>query len=132
MRNKYGHKFAVIVDLKYVRDGEGDAQLMWEEKTNRPPAWQKLKPNEWNDIYARFPDSPVFSGWNERQKPCPGAEMVAIVDIPATWTILPARTLEFKITVKSGEKCPCPIKSLTVTAKQVLEPTTDNPPGIKT
>jgi len=130
--NLYGRKFDVVVGLKYIENGEGDAQLKWEEASSRPPDWQNQKPGEWYDMYARFPKTPTFNAWNNRKQPCPGTETVTITDEPAASLLMPARTLDFKITVKSGEKCKCDTKSLTVTAKQVLEPTTDSPPKIKT
>jgi len=123
----YGHSFDVVVGLTYfaARSGGQDAQLIWLERTDRAPAWQGLKPNVWNDMFALFPTSPTFDGWTKnRTKPCPGSETATITDPPAASVDLPARTLEFDIYVR-GQRIGHNAK-----AKQVLEP--DGSGGVKT
>lgn len=124
----YGHEFDVEVALTYVAAASGpgtDAQLFWFERTDRAPAWQGLKPNVWNDMFALFPTSPTFDGWTKnRTKPCPGSETATIHDPPAASVDLPARTLEFDIYVRGRQI------SHNARAKQVLEP--DGKGGVKT
>jgi len=124
----YGHEFDVEVSLSYSAAASGpeaDAQLFWFEKTNRPPAWQGITANAWNDMFAMFPGSPTFDGWTKnRTKPCPGSETATIHDPPGASVDLPARTLEFDIYVRGQQV------SHNARAKQVLEP--DGKGGIKT
>lgn len=124
----YGHEFDVEVALTYSAAASGpgtDAQLFWFERTDRAPAWQGLRPNVWNDMFALFPTSPTFDGWTKnRTKPCPGNETATIHDPPAASVDLPARTLEFDIYVR-GQRI-----SHNARAKQVLEP--DGKGGVKT
>lgn len=124
----YGHSFDVSIGLGYFPAGSGggrDAQLIWNEKTDRPPAWQGLAANVWTDMFARFPGSPTFNGWTvNRRKPCPGNEIATITDPPAASVDLPARTLEFDIYVRGGQI------SHNARAKQVLEP--DGAGGVRT
>jgi hypothetical protein len=75
-------------------------------------------------MYALFPTSPTFNGWNNRTKPCPGNETATIHDPPAASVHLPARTLEFDIYVR-GQQI-----SHNAKARQVLEP--DGHGGIRT
>jgi len=102
----YGHNFDVEVALTYFAAASGpgtDAQLFWFERTDRAPAWQSLRPNVWNDMFALFPTSPTFDGWTKnRTKPCPGSETATIHDPPAASVDLPARTLEFDIYVRGN------------------------------
>jgi hypothetical protein len=116
----YGHSFDVEVGLTYFAAASGpgtDAQLFWFERADRAPAWQGLRPNVWNDMFALFPTSPTFDGWTKnRTKPCPGSETATIHDSPAASVDLPARTLEFDIYVR-GQRI-----SHNARAKQVLEP----------
>lgn len=125
----YGHKFDVAISVGYFRAAAGktgqDAQLFWFERTDDPPAWQGVTPNAWNDMFALFPTSPTFDGWTKnRAKPCPGNETATITDPPATSVDLPARTLEFDISVQGLQV------SHNARAKQVLEP--DGKGGVKT
>jgi hypothetical protein len=125
----YGHSFDVAVTVQNFPAASGgagqDAQLFWFERTDRAPAWQGLRPNVWNDMFALFPTSPTFDGWTKnRTKPCPGSETATIHDPPAASVDLPARTLEFDIYVR-GQQI-----SHNARAKQVLEP--DGKGGVKT
>jgi hypothetical protein len=124
----YGHKFDVEVELTYTKAAAGpgqDAQLLWFERTDRPPAWQGLSANVWNDMFALFPTSPTFDGWTKnRTKPCPGTETATIHDPPAASVDMPARTLEFDLYVRGQQV------SHNAQAKQVLEP--DGKGGVKT
>lgn len=125
----YGHDFDVVIDLTYTQAttlGGMDAELVWLERTDRPPAWQGLAANTWNDMFARFPTSPTFHGWTRnRTKPCEGSETATIHDPPGASVQMPARTLEFAISVRASGTLP-----LTATARQVLEP--DGAGGVKT
>jgi hypothetical protein len=127
--NMYGHSFDVVIGLEYdVPPGRGspiDCELVWRERTDRPPTWQGVEPNTWNDMFKLFPGSPVFAPWTNRTKPCPGTETVTLTDPPATSVNRPARTLEFDLDVR-GRTC----GTQTVRAKQVLEP--DGAGDIKT
>jgi hypothetical protein len=125
----YGHSFDVAVSLGYFTPPAGragqDAQLIWREKTDRAPSWQGLAANTWNDMFALFPTSPTFAGWTtNRTKPCPGSEVATITDPPAASVDMPARTLEFDISVRGLQV------THNAQAKQVLEP--DGSGGIKT
>jgi hypothetical protein len=124
----YGHDFDVEIALTYFQAASGpgtDAQLFWFERTDRPPAWQGLAANVWNDMFALFPTSATFNGWTRnRNKPCPGSEVATIHDPPGASVDLPARTLEFDIYVR-GQQI-----SHNARAKQVLEP--DGSGGVKT
>jgi len=126
----YGHSFDVVIGLEYDAPPGGgvptDCELVWLEKTDRPPAWQGITPNTWNDMFKLFPGSPVFNNWTtNRTKPCPGSETVTLTDPPAASVDLPARTLEFDLYVR-GNAC----GTHNVKAKQVLEP--DGAGGVKT
>jgi hypothetical protein len=124
----YGHKFDVAVRLEYFAAASGpgtNAQLFWFEKTDRAPAWQGLSPNVWNDMFSQFSTSPTFDGWTKNPaKPCPGNETATITDPPAASVDMPARTLEFDISVQGLQA------SHNARAKQVLEP--DGKGGVKT
>lgn len=124
----YGHSFDVVIALGYFARTSGasqDATLQWLEKTDRAPSWQGLTANTWNDMFDLFPGSPTFDGWTKnRTKPCPGTETATITDPPAASVDLPARTLEFDITVR-GQHI-----GHNARAKQVLEP--DGSGGVKT
>jgi hypothetical protein len=125
----YGHSFDVAITVDYFTPPGGragqDAQLIWREKTDRPPSWQGLAANNWSDMFALFPGSPTFAGWTaNRTKPCPGSEVATITDPPGASVDLPARTLEFDIYVRGMQV------SHNARAKQVLEP--DGQGGIKT
>lgn len=122
--NLYGHRFDLVTDLEYktaASGGTSDATLKWEEKTNRV-YHHSMVPNAWNDMYSLLPTSPTFNPWNNRTKPCPGRETVRITDPPAASVNLPARTLDFRITVESSASGTCTNRSKTVTAKQELVP----------
>ena len=128
----YGHRFDLIAELEHKnsdRDGMRDCRLKWEEKTNRIYHHTMIV-NKWNDMFALLPTSPTFDPWRNRTKPCPGKETVTINDPPAASVNLPARTLDFRITVESAADCSCTSASKTVTAKQVLVP--DGAGGITT
>lgn len=124
----YGHRFDVVVQVDYfpAQSGNGaDARLYWFEKTDRPPSWQGLGADAWNDMFALFPTSPTFDGWTKnRTKPCPGKEAATIHDPPVTSVDRPARTLEFDIYVRGSNV------SHNARAMQVLEP--DGSGGVKT
>jgi hypothetical protein len=125
--NSYGHSFDLVADLQYKANtgtAHQDATLKWEEKTSRPPSWQtNITAGTWNDMFALYPTSPTFNGWTQnRTKPCPGKETATITDPPAADVNLPARTLEYRITVSSAAGAGCTTASKTVTAKQVLVP----------
>lgn len=133
--NSYGHSFDLVADLQYKANtgtAHQDATLKWEEKTSRPPSWQtNITAGTWNDMFALYPASPTFNGWTQnRTKPCPGKETMTITDPPTADVTLPARTLEFRITVSSAAGAGCTTASKTVTAKQVLVP--DGSGGITT
>jgi hypothetical protein len=133
--NSYGHSFDLVADLQYKANSgtaHQDATLKWEEKTSRAPSWQTaITANTWNDMFALYPTSPTFNGWTQnRTKPCPGKETATITDPPTADVTLPARTLEFRITVTSAAGAGCTTASKTVTAKQVLVP--DGSGGITT
>lgn len=127
---RYGHKFDLVAGLDHQqtnKKGFQDCILKWEEKSSRPSIWQaqnhKMKPNIWYDGFARVPTSPTFDGWTKkRNKPCPGKETATITDDPSISVNAEARTLQFRLTVKSSSGCESPTQSLTVTARQVLEP----------
>jgi len=125
-----------VWSLSYVEsEGAGnDLTLEWWEKTNRGyTAGMRAKNNVWYDMTKDPETSSSFDdSWGKRTKPCPGKETITDTDPPTASLDLPARTLEFKITVKSGAECKCKNASKTLTAKQVLEPTTDTPPKVKT
>jgi hypothetical protein len=132
----YGHSFDTVFSLSYI-EAEGaanDLSLEWLEKTNRGYTDRMRKANNvWYDMTQDPETSGSFDdSWGSRTKPCPGKETITDTDPPTASLDLPARTLEFKITVKSGAGCKCASASKTVTAKQVLEPTTDAPPKVKT
>lgn len=124
----YGHRFDVEVALTYFATTSGrgtDAQLLWFERSDRPPAWYGVGPNVWTDLFPLFPGSPTFNGWTRnRTKPCPGSETATITDPPVARVDLPARTIEFDIYVR-GQRI-----SHNARAKQVLEP--DGRGGVKT
>jgi hypothetical protein len=127
----YGHSFDVAISLDYLTPPAGragqDAQLIWREKMDRPPSWYGTAPNNntWNDMFLRFPASPTFAGWTtNRTKPCPGSEVATITDPPKASVDLPARTLEFDISVVGLQA------RHNAQAKQVLEP--DGHGGVKT
>jgi hypothetical protein len=125
----YGHEFDVEFTLNYFAAQPGttgqDARLIWREKTDRPPAWQGLAANSWNDMFALFPGSPTFAGWTSRRtRPCPGNEVATITDPPSASVNMPARTLEFDIYAVGRQV------SHNARAKQVLEP--DGSGGIRT
>lgn len=131
----YGHSFDTAFSLKYVKTkGEAnDATLEWWEKTNRGyTAAMGAANNVWYDMTQDPETSDSFTAWAGRSKPCPGKETVTDTDPPKASLDRPARTLEFKITVKSGSGCECAHESKTLTAKQVLEPTADKVPKVKT
>src|SRR5262249_9139085 len=88
--------------------------------------------NVWYDMTKDPETAGSFTAWNSRTKPCPGSETSTDTDPPEASLDLPARTLEFDITVTSGAGCKCANASKNLTAKQVLEPTADPTPAIKT
>ena len=130
----YGHSFNVVMGLEYVEcGGAGDATLEWKEKSNHPPIWygKDARPGEWIDVNTILPL--WFPAWLDRKKPCPGTEPVTLPDKPQQATISLSRTINFRITVRSANNCTkCTIKSLTVTAKQVLAASSDSPHNILT
>jgi hypothetical protein len=125
----YGHSYDVAITVDYFTPPAGrsgqDAQLIWREKTDRPPSWYGVAPNTWNDMFTLFPGSPTFAGWTKnRTKPCPGSEVATITDPPVARVDLPARTMEFDIYVRGMQV------SHNARARQVLEP--DGKGGVKT
>jgi RHS repeat-associated protein len=130
---EYGHRFNVIINLEYKhKKGSGDAQLLWEEKSDRPPPWYQVPPNTWVDLFYKFPDSLVFDGWRNRSTFCPSTQTITLDDRPISFLQLGSesdRTLDFRITVRSGFKCDCSLPFLTVTAKQILKASDAPPPG---
>jgi hypothetical protein len=132
----YGHSFETVFSLSYdeTEGAANDLTLEWWEKTNRGyTARMRAANNVWYDMTQDPETSGSFaSSWSSRTKPCPGKETITDTDPPTASLDLPARTLEFKITVKSGAGCKCTNASKTLTAKQVLEPTNDTPPKVKT
>lgn len=131
----YGHSFDTVFSLSYVEtDGAAnDLTLEWKEKTNRGyTAAMRAANNVWYDMTKDPETAGSFTAWNSRTKPCPGKETSTDNDPPQASLDLPARTLEFEIKVTSGAGCKCANASLTLTAKQVLEPTADPTPAIKT
>jgi RHS repeat-associated protein len=126
--NLYGHRFDVAIMLRYKYTSslkEGDAQLLWEEKSDNPPDWQGLTPNRWNEVFALFPTSPTFNPWNFKERKCPGWVSLTITDRPAEF-LGNSRVLNFRITVKSAPNCNCTDKSKTVTATQTLASSGNN------
>jgi hypothetical protein len=132
----YGHSFDTSFSMSYVEtDGaDNDLTLEWWEKTNRGyTANMRAANNVWYDMTKDPETIPSFNNsWGSRKKPCLGKETIKDTDPPTASLDLPARTLEFKIVVKSGSDCKCKETSKTLTAKQVLEPTADTPPKVKT
>lgn len=121
-----GHSFDLVIDMTYTAGtaGKSDCVLEWNEKTNLP-AIPGHSPNTWTDMFALFPTSVTFAPWNNRVVPCPagGGLSVTIVDIPSLGNppgVTQTRTLEFRLSVKSGAGCCCGSASATATATQVL------------
>ncbi|HEX8642401.1 MAG TPA: hypothetical protein VF702_00645 [Allosphingosinicella sp.] len=80
-----------------------DAQLVWRERSDRPPDWYGVAPNTWADLFTLFPNSGTFTGWTRnRARPCPGREVATITDRPAALLDRPRRTIEFDISVRGG------------------------------
>jgi len=130
----FGHEFDIIVTMKLTPSKDGGswfANLEWNELVNPPPSWQTglpgFQPGQWNDMAALAPTSPTFAPWHDRgnNKPsdCNGSYSVTIHDIPGQGFGMPRRTLNFRITADSpsSSQCPCANKSITRTAKQVLD-----------
>ena len=125
----YGHSFDVSVLVNYVAAPAGragrDAQLIWRETSDRPPAWYGVGANTWVNLFPLFPASPTFAGWTaNRAKPCPGQEIATMTDEPLANVNLPARTIDFDIYVEGLQI------SHNARARQVLEP--DGRGGVRT
>ncbi|WNG26238.1 hypothetical protein F0U62_21070 [Cystobacter fuscus] len=121
-----GHVFDFTIQMSFCSSsgGSADCILEWWEKINIP-AVPGHAPNTWTDMYAHYSTSPTFDPWRNRTIPCPsgGNLTVVIVDIPSLGTapgITQTRTLEFRLTVRSGAGCTCNHTSATATATQVL------------
>ena len=66
--NWKGHQFIAAVELKYPEKGpSGNCTLEWWEKTNKPYT-VKMQKNQWNDMYALYPNGAPFTDWNEWKK----------------------------------------------------------------
>lgn len=120
----FGHKFDLVAKLAYKpTQGFGfcDCKLKWEEKSDRPPARQRVKPNTWNDLYALYPESRIWDKWDSRAKNPPG-DTVTMTDDPGIRDDGPPRTLFFRITVESAHPCDCKHTWMTVYATQELDP----------
>jgi hypothetical protein len=120
--SQMGHSFDTAISLLYTGSGSKKSCIFeWWEKTN-VPAIPGHQPNVWTDMFQLMGGA-SFGAWTGRTEPCPGNETVTDNDPPALGrrpgrTV--ARTLEFKIVVKSGPGCSCAKGSIQVTAKQVL------------
>ena len=131
----YGHSFDTEFSLKYLKsENNSDCKLIWNERTNRGyTSRMRAANNVWYDMTQDPEASASFAAsWGSRKKPCPGMETIKDTDPPQASLDLPARTLEFRIKVESGDGCKCNNASKCITAIQTLEPTTDAPPKIKT
>lgn len=123
-----GHSFDLVITMTFTGCAGGateDCTLEWWEKTNVPytPA---MTANTWTDMFALFATSVTFSPWNSRVVPCPagGNLTVTIVDIPSLGNpagVTQTRTLEFRVTVKSGNGCTCSSARKTARATQTLQ-----------
>jgi RHS repeat-associated protein len=136
----YGHGFGVLIQLDWVVTKKflvGVPELIWKEKSSRPPDNYegKAKPEKWFDVYKELGKKfSMFDTWRQgRQKPswCPISQDITIEDYPRADINLGPRTLEFEITVRSAPGCPCPFRSMTITAKQVLAGPESSPGTIR-
>ena len=123
-----GHSFDFVITMAFTGcagAATSDCTLEWWEKTN-VPAIAGASATTWTDMFALVPTSPTFSPWANRVVPCPagGDLSVTIVDVPSLGNppgVTQTRTLEFRLTVKSGGGCTCGSASKTARATQVLQ-----------
>ena len=120
----YGHRFTVQIGVERHKDplGGGQAYLSWKERTNKPTYGEgTIQADQWNDLASFRPGSPIFAPWYLRQPICPGSDVIKITDSASAPEHEMPRYVDFKITVYSGCDS-CPIKSLTINARQELNP----------
>ena len=119
-----GISFSLLITLAYERNGDQDCELEWYERAD-PTAetpWEGSK--DWVNLSKIVQEKPAPAqslppkrgqrrGWNFRDKPCPGSEVVEIADPPALKKDgdVQKRTLWIAIRTKSGSDCPEHCKS---------------------
>jgi hypothetical protein len=114
-----GIEFSVVITLDYQKGAKQDCNIEWYEKAD-PTAdipWENK--TDWVDLskivkektasgQSLPPKKKERRGWNFRDKPCPGGEVVELEDPPALKKggKVAKRTLWIAIRVQSGSDCP--------------------------
>ncbi len=121
-----GHELNVIATESWVRGEPSSCTLEWWERTNHFPPYLKnagAVNGNWFNVMARFPQTPVFSDFQNKQRPCPGIVNVPIKDTPAIGVPnIPniTRTLDFAIRLISAPDCDCSHSEITIFFRQVI------------